>query len=50
MAVVLIAMLAGRSAGIYVEDGLTLLGSGILIVGHWKNGRACAHHHCTHPH
>lgn len=48
LGVVMFAMLIGRSAGVYVEDGVTLLGSAMLIVGHWKNGRVCATGTCSH--
>lgn len=46
--VVFVAMLIGDYAGPYAEDGVTLLGSGLLIAGHWKNGRACARGACSH--
>jgi len=48
LAIVLMALLLGVRAGIWVEDGLTLAGSVLLVTGHWKNGRACARGHCSH--
>ena len=50
LVIVFLALWLGRDAGVYVEDTVTLLGSGVLIVGHWKNGRACATSSCSHPH
>ena len=50
LGVVLLALWMGDLLGIYAEDGLTIVGSAILIVGHWKNGRACASTDCSHPH
>lgn len=48
LAVVMVAMLIGRTGGVVLEDGITLLGSAMLIAGHWKNGRVCATGTCTH--
>ncbi len=39
---VLAAMVIGEVAGVVSEAAVTLLGSSLLITGHWRNGRACS--------
>ena len=48
LGIVMVAMILGEFRGVYVEDGATLIGSALLIAGHWKNGRACARGTCHH--
>ena len=45
---VLAAMAIGEVAGAMSEAGVTVIGSGLLITGHWQNGHACAHEHHDH--
>ena len=42
---VLIALAAGHGggAGAWTEAAITLLGSSLLISGHWRNWRGCSH-------
>lgn len=42
---VLIALAAGHGAGAgaWAEAAITLLGSSLLIFGHWRNWRGCTH-------
>ncbi len=39
---VLAAMVIGEVAGVVSEAAVTVLGSSLLITGHWRNGRACS--------
>ena len=39
---VLAAMVVGHLAGAMSEAAVTVLGSSLLITGHWHNGRACS--------
>ncbi len=39
---VLAAMVIGEVAGVASEAAVTVLGSSLLITGHWRNGRACS--------
>ncbi len=39
---VLAAMVVGDVAGAMSEAAVTVLGSSLLITGHWRNGRACS--------
>lgn len=48
LCVVMVGMMIGRSAGVFAEDGITLVGSVMLIAGHWRNGRVCASGACDH--
>ena len=39
---VLAVMVIGEVAGVASEAAVTVLGSSLLITGHWRNGRACS--------
>ena len=39
---VLAAMGIGEVAGVASEAAVTVLGSSLMITGHWRNGRACS--------
>ena len=44
--IALAPLLGHEEGGAVVETALTLLGSGLLISGHWRNGRICRR--CVH--
>ena len=48
LVLVLAAMAIGEVAGAMSEAGVTVIGSGLLITGHWQNGHACTHEHHEH--
>ena len=48
--VILVALAAGHgaAAGVWVEAVITLVGSSLLITGHWRNWRGCTHDELSH--
>ncbi len=49
LVIVLIALVVGHGGGgAWAEAGITLVGSSLLISGHWRNWRGCTHDELVH--